>query len=251
MQVKNKIITNLSYLRTSWKRKLISISKTFNHQYGIEIGGPSPIVFGLKSIFPVYVFAREIDGINFSTDTVWEGKIEAGKTYKYFQNHCGYQYICEASDLSGIQDSKYDFALSSHSLEHIANPIKALLEWNRVLKKSGKLVLILPDKTRTFDSLRNYTDYKHLIEDFRNNTTEHDQTHMNEILELHNYTNDPGSNKTSFRDSLSNNFIHRMAHHHVFSLELIKQILDFAGFKTVYQQACPPFHLATIAEKFK
>lgn len=249
MQIKNKIITDLSYLRTGWKRKLISISKTFSDQYGIEIGGPSPIVFGLKGIFPVYVFAKGVDGVNFSTDTVWEGKISAGKTYKYFQNRCGYQYICEATDLSEVPDDKYDFALSSHSLEHVSNPLKALLEWNRVVKKSGKLVLILPDKTRTFDSMRNYTVFEHLLEDLKNNTDEHDQTHMKEIFELHDFTNDPGSDKDLFKNNLSNNFVHRMAHHHVFSLELIKQMLSFAGFTTTYQQACPPFHLATIAIK--
>src|SRR4051794_38319112 len=137
MKLMNKIVTNLSYINSPPKRKLIQIARQFNNQYGIEIGGPSPI-FRVKGIFPVYVYAKNIDGVNFSNHTIWEGKLEAGYTYCYFDHFCGYQYIAEATDLHMIKSNTYDFVLSSHSLEHTANPLKALKEWNRILKANGK-----------------------------------------------------------------------------------------------------------------
>ncbi len=52
---------------------------------------------------------------------------------KYLDNkEPGIQYVRDATDLRGIPDSKYDFVLASHALEHIANPLKAMSEWTRV-----------------------------------------------------------------------------------------------------------------------
>jgi ubiquinone/menaquinone biosynthesis C-methylase UbiE len=249
MYIKNILITVLSYLRNPWKRNLINRCRAFSGKYGIEIGGPSPYIFSLKGLFPVYVFANQIDGVNYSVNTVWEGKLAAGKNYNYFQNKYGYQYIAEATNLEGIESNKYDFLLSSHSLEHVSNPIKALFEWKRVLKESGSLILVLPDKTNTFDRKRSYTKFEHLLDDYRADMDEHDQTHMQEIKELIYFTNEPASDQAAFKERLADNFATRIAHHHVFSLELIKEMLSYTGFTVTYQQSCPPFNMTTIATK--
>ena len=68
----------MSFVSKPGKRKLISIAYSLKNKTGLEIGGPSKF-FDLKSYFPVYLFAKRIDGVNFSTETVWEGKIEEGK----------------------------------------------------------------------------------------------------------------------------------------------------------------------------
>ena len=248
MQIVNKIITNLSYLNSPSKRKLIQIARQLNNQYGLEIGGPSSI-FQVKGIFPVYVYAKKVDGVNFSNETIWEGKLDAGNTYNYFEHFYGYQYIAEATDLNMIESNKYDFVLSSHSLEHTANPIKALKEWNRVLKKNGKLVLVLPDKENTFDNNRPYTSFEHLLNDFNTDIKEDDQTHIEEILQLHDYSRDNTVDKLKFAERLKENLVHRSAHHHVFSFKLIENILELASFKVLYQQKNNPFHLVTIAQK--
>jgi hypothetical protein len=44
-------------------------------------------------MFPIYVFASKVDGVSFSDDTVWEGKIFVGENYRYFQDKIDYQYI--------------------------------------------------------------------------------------------------------------------------------------------------------------
>ena len=248
MQLLNKIITNLSYIKSPDKRVLIKLAQQFNNSYGLEIGGPSSI-FRVKGIFPVYVYAKSVDGVNFSNSTIWEGKLQAGNTYNYFNQHYGYQYIAEAVDLQPIETGRYDFVLSSHSLEHTANPIKALKEWNRVLKKNGKIVIVLPDKEKTFDNKRPYTSLDHLMQDYVNVTKEDDETHILDILQLHDFTNDPATDKENFRTMLKSNFVFRSAHHHVFNFELIKSILEYTGFEVLHQQKNNPFHLVTIAQK--
>lgn len=243
------LITLISYVKKPEKRKLISISCSLKDKIGLEIGGPSTF-FDLKSFFPVYIFAKRIDGVNFSAETVWEGKIEEGMSYHYTDNNKGYQYISEASELNNIGDNKYDFLLSCHSLEHIANPIKTLKNWNKVLQNAGKIILVLPDKDFTFDHNRQYTTFEHLLQDFRDEMNEHDTTHFEEILSLHDISKDAMINsREELKTRIQDNFSNRCVHHHVYSLDLIKELLNYCGFKVLYQQKAKPFHLVTVAEK--
>jgi len=247
MNITDSIVTLLSYTRQSSKRSLIKEAFKLRNKTGLEIGGPTAY-FGLKGGFPVYLFAKKIDGVNFSNETIWEGQIKQGDNYRYYKNKTGYQFIAEATELHSIPSADYDFILSSHSLEHVANPIRALKEWLRLLKENGKLILILPDKRYTFDYRRDYTTYEHLLSDFTNNTNEYDTTHFGEILQTH----DEGITKVSYdecKSALHDNFVQRCAHHHVFSLEVTKQILEYAGYKVQAQTTVPPFHMITIAVK--
>lgn len=54
--------------------------------------------------------------------------------------------VPDACDLSLFADGKYDFAFSSHLLEHIEDYKAALAEWWRILKVGGYLCLYLPHK---------------------------------------------------------------------------------------------------------
>lgn len=247
MNIKDSTVTLLSFIKQRKKRSLIKEAYKLRGKTGIEIGGPTAF-FGLRGGFPIYLFAKRIDGVNFSNETIWEGKIEEGENYQYYKNKIGHQYITEATDLQQISDNRYDFVLSSHNLEHVANPVKALGEWFRVLKEGGKLILILPDKNNTFDHKRNYTSFEHLLSDYANDTNEDDTTHFAEILQTHD------EEKTEMKYEvtklrLENNLVNRCAHHHVFSLELLKQIVEYTGFKVESQSTAPPFHLITIASK--
>jgi SAM-dependent methyltransferase len=42
-------------------------------------------------------------------------------------------------------DGCYDFAVASHVLEHLRDPAAALLEWGRVVRPGGSILLFLPD----------------------------------------------------------------------------------------------------------
>ena len=190
-----------------------------------------------------------MDGVNFSSETVWEGKIKKGLNYDYFKNKVGFQYITEATDLKEIDNEKYDFILSCHSLEHVANPLLALYEWKRILKPNGDFILILPFKENTFDKNRPYTTFNHLLDDYKNMINETDNTHFEEIITLHESSKHIGfTSEEAFRDLIYNNMTNRCAHHHVFSTEVVKEMLNYVGFKIIEQEILPPFHLATYAQ---
>lgn len=243
------LTTTISYILRPHKRKLIKQSKRLKNKTGIEIGGPSRI-FSLRGFFPVYLYAKQIDGVNFSTHTLWEGNLEEGMTYNYYDRKTGHQFILEASDLSDVKDNCYDFLLSSHSLEHIANPIKALKEWHRVVKPDGTIVLVVPDKENTFDNKRPYTEFDHLLEDYEKDISEHDSTHFEEVLELHDFEKDaPLPEAETFKERVLDNYNHRVVHHHVFDFDLLETLLLQCGFKPFYKQKISPFHLVILARK--
>ena len=246
MRVQDAVVTFLSYAKQPQKRPLIKEAYKLKNQIGLEIGGPTRF-FGAKGGFPVYLFAERVDNVNFGTDTFF-GNYRAGNTYRYHEGKTGNQFISEAIDLNQIADNSYDFILSSHSLEHTANPIKALTEWARILKPSGKLVLVLPDKRNTFDQYRKYTSFSHLLEDYHNNTLEHDTTHVEEILSTFDEKK-AGVALGDFEKLISDNYTNRAAHHHVFSQEVVKSMTEFVGFTVECQYEAEPFHLITIAKK--
>jgi ubiquinone/menaquinone biosynthesis C-methylase UbiE len=197
-------------------------------QRGLEVGGPSTVFW---TVLRMYQAAASVDGVNFGSETVWEGHIRAGRTYSYFGNRTGQQFICEATELRGVASSSYDFVLSSNCLEHVANPMKALVEWKRVLKPGGTLVLVLPNKASNFDHRRPFTTFEHLLADFDNNTPETDLTHLEEILALHDLAMDPpAGDLENFRRRSLDNANNRTLHHHVFSPEVIARMLDHVGF---------------------
>lgn len=51
----------------------------------------------------------------------------------------------DAHDLSMYNDEHFDFVYSSHCLEHLLDPARAVNEWWRVIKKEGFLCIVVPD----------------------------------------------------------------------------------------------------------
>ena len=133
---------------------------------GLEIGGPSSI-FRRGGLFPIYAVASRVDNCNFGHVTIWEGGISDGETFVFDEQRSpGTQYVAEATDLWNLISEAYDFVTASHVIEHVANPLRALAEWIRVLKDDGVLLMIVPHKEGTFDHLRPVKSLKHLLDDF-------------------------------------------------------------------------------------
>lgn len=217
---------------------------------GLEIGGPSH-VFARHSLFPVYAIAGSIDNVNFSRTTVWEGAIQEGRTFVYDTRHApGRQHILEAIDLSAIPDERYDFILSSHTIEHVANPLRALREWIRTLKIGGVIVLVVPHRDGTFDHRRPVTTMAHLLDDERKDTAEDDLTHLPEILRLHDLSRDPpAGGQPAFTARSGRNHENRCLHHHVFDEPLVARILEWVGTPLLSIERVPPYHIFAVARK--
>lgn len=217
---------------------------------GVEIGGPSRI-FSAQGIFPVYPIIASLDNVTYAARTIWVDELSQDREF-HFNVHSspGKQFILDATDLSAIGDGTYDFLVSSHVLEHLANPLRGLFEWIRVVKDGGVLVIVLPHKDGTFDHLRRVTTIGHIIEDYLNNVDEHDATHLEEIRRFHDLSQDDGvSGREEFENRIINNANDRSMHHHVFSTRSMAQLLDYAGLKILSLEAVRPCHAVAIAMK--
>lgn len=222
----------------------------FRGKKGLEVGGPSP-VFARRGIFPVYPIVGHLDNCNFCNTTIWEGDIQQGQTFQFdSKKSAGQQYVAEASAMTFLSSGTYDFVLSSHVLEHTANPILVLTEWKRLLKNQGALVLILPHKDRTFDYRRPATTMEHLLADFDAGMTEDDLTHMPEILALHDLERDPEAGDfEAFKVRSMLNFENRCFHHHVFDTHLAAGLVNYMGMQIQAIEEIQPFHIVIVAQK--
>lgn len=229
------------------------IRRALEGKRGLEIGGPSAIFSPATPngyVPPIYAIAASVDNCNFATNTTWS-QGEAGRTFRYLDGVApGMQYIHDAADLAAIADNAYDFLLASHILEHVANPLRALGEFRRVLKPKGHLLIAVPNRLRTFDHRRPVTQFAHLEADFAANMGEDDMTHLEEILLLHDLEMDkPAGSPEEFRARCLRNAKVRCMHHHVFDLALLDRALRHAGFRPLYSTDVWEIHVLIFAQR--
>ena len=221
---------------------------------GIEIGGPTDVFrnwheipryfYGLSPPLPIYDRVASLDNCNFSDQTMWS----THKERYHFSRRMkpGRNIIGEGSALSSVADGAYDFVLSSHNLEHFANPVKALMEWKRITRPNGALIVVLPDRHRTFDHRRPATPVAHMLEDYSRNTGEDDTTHLAEVLQFHDLEID-GTLKTHTLEELRarsiNNFANRVMHHHVFDENNSGELLRKIGLDVLAIELALPHHI--------
>jgi len=111
---------------------------------GIEIGGSSHNSFGLDTI---------------NVDIKSEG-IYRQKQVELDFEPMPVDVVSNGDDLP-FDDKSYDFVISSHVIEHFYDPIKALLEWQRVARKY--IFIICPHKDRMFDKDKERTTLNELL----------------------------------------------------------------------------------------
>jgi hypothetical protein len=70
--------------------------------------------------------------------------------------------IVACGDQLPLKDKSVEFVLASHVIEHIPDPIGALIEWERVARRY--VFLVVPHRDRTFDAGRPLTAVGELLE---------------------------------------------------------------------------------------
>ena len=199
----------------------------FEGKKGLEIGGPSAF-FNSNGCMPIYPLVSVLDGVNYSDKTVWTGSLNQRRGFWVNDKRAGELYILDAVNLSALSQASYDFILSCNNIEHIANPLRAIESWLKVLRENGVIVLVAPRRESNFDHRREIVDFKHLHADFVNNISEDDTTHIEEILQLHDLSRDfPAGNFKQFKKRCLENFENRCLHHHVFDLAVLLEICHF------------------------
>uniref|UniRef100_A0A915EB57 Methyltransferase type 11 domain-containing protein n=1 Tax=Ditylenchus dipsaci TaxID=166011 RepID=A0A915EB57_9BILA len=123
-------------------------SLLLNGLRGIEIGPGAHNPFGLNTL-----------NVDFTTNkTVWK------KSEQQMSGKNARLDVIAMGDNLPFPDESYDFVLSSHVIEHFYDPIKAIKEWFRVIRKDGYIYMIVPHKERTYDKKKTRTTLAELIE---------------------------------------------------------------------------------------
>lgn len=169
---------------------------------GLEIGGGS-------NYDVIYKNVNKLDNIDFIK-----------KEDKLFNN--GDNYKCDATDMKSLPSNKYDFVFASNILQYIANPLKALYEWKRVLKQGGFIILkfdITNDKISSFSKIE---------DNFNNEVKEDDLSSLPIIM-----NENKNINEKFIRDSLSNYHSRKLKHFN-YDIDLLNDITDYLNLKTFY-----------------
>lgn len=128
--------------------------------------------------------------------------------------------------LSAFDDRSQDYVVASHIIEHVADPLGILCDMNRVLRPGGLLVLLLPDRHRTFDRERDPTPLSHLIDEHARGVTQVDDDHIAEFLTK---TGSTCPEDPSERQPLFDLHRRRSIHVHVWNAEEFFEVLLYAN----------------------
>jgi SAM-dependent methyltransferase len=215
---------------------------------GLEVGGPSLDMAPLG----VYTAPAHLDNANYSAATLWNAA-RAGTPYTWPKKSSpGTVHIVDAVDLaSAFAPDTYDFVFSSHVLEHLVNPLKALHQMARVTRPGGYALHVLPWKTGTFDHRRPITAFAELVQHFEEDRDESDVTdHLDEVVANYDLDRDPPAGTwPQFLDRCRHHAENRALHVHVFDFGLLAQCLHHAGFSVLDTQLVAPIHQVVLARK--
>jgi SAM-dependent methyltransferase len=92
--------------------------------------------------------------------------------------------LTDFDDFNGIADESLDFIIGCHVIEHVFDPIGTLVNAHRALRPGGTLVLVIPDRDRTFDRMRPLTKLDHLLLDHEKPDQQRNYGHYEEFYQL-------------------------------------------------------------------
>jgi SAM-dependent methyltransferase len=124
-----------------------------------------------------------------------------------------------------LADTSLDFVVASHVLEHLANPIAMLVEIYRVLRPGGRLILLIPDRHKTFDRLRSPTPLAHLVDEYQRDVREVDDEHIVDFLV--GTSAEPGDLRRTFTPEEISLHRRRSVHVHVWDIEGFNEVVDY------------------------
>jgi len=151
--------------------------------------------------------------------------------------------VADGCELSGIQADSQDFVIANHVLEHCANPLLALLNWIRVIRKNGIIFLTLPNGEKSFDYGRRITTVEHIVDDYElvkcgqgEKFREKNREHYREFVEISipNLHKVQRNLKTYATEEARNSYIDKLwressddAHFHVFTKDSLADFLQY------------------------
>ena len=204
----------------------------------LELGGPTALWLpGAKT--PVYSWLAACDQINLFSLPEAFGTVKRMRLPSCFGRQ-GRKYDMA----SEVPTGRYDALLSSHVIEHLANPLKALSELIAKLNVGGMVLSFVPNRAAFWDAARNLTTMQHLRADFLRATDESDLSHLEENLALggaHPWLRAQLQGKRhvdvpqamSAEQAFRQNIRVRVLHHHTFDERLVRTMHEALGLRTL------------------
>ncbi|WP_417392886.1 class I SAM-dependent methyltransferase [Gimesia sp.] len=125
----------------------------------------------------------------------------------------------------GVEDESMDFIIGCHVIEHTTSPISVIETAYRKLRKGGSLVLVIPDKKKTFDKNRELTTLEHLVLDHEHPDRERDYEHYIDFYTVGTAYNVPESElEKTIKENYDNYFA---IHYHVWTYETFSKMIDY------------------------
>lgn len=215
---------------------------------GIEFGGPTELfynpIFNLSLYENVFLdCGNMLDDNSFDHLNGHNNKSD----FFYYGNKIGNLYNVDCTNENDlIKLYNYDFVVTSHVIEHIANPIKTINFWKNLLCDNGYILTIIPDYRFCFDRNRKLTTMEHLINDYKTNIGEDDNTHIQEQIDLHDWSMGGHPN---FINLCKNNYKSRVVHHHTFDIKLIEELFQYCGFQKILSYKHDNLNIINLSQK--
>tara|TARA_B110000879_G_C11116345_1_gene489719 strand:+ start:738 stop:1463 length:726 start_codon:yes stop_codon:yes gene_type:complete len=211
------------------------IKSSSDNKIALEIGGPTLLFtheyfpnIDSEKYFELYSLFNSVDSVNLYN-------LESFQTVKKSANNTVYRTMYTSFD---ALTTKYDWLLSSHTIEHIANPIKFLKDYRNLLNDEGHIITFLPNKYMYWERHREFTTFEHIISDYENDVGEDDKTHIEEnLIDDHPYNINPNHpdniSGLTWKQMCEDNEKHRGMHHHVYSADTCQKLHEYCGFSTI------------------
>ncbi len=131
--------------------------------------------------------------------------------------------IDNGEKLTTVGDGSQDFVIANHFIEHCEDPIDALMNLVRVLRKDGILFMCVPDKRYTFDNERSVTPFEHLVRDHTEGPAWSRLVHFQEWVRHVEHVNNQQEAEARVRHLLDTSY---SIHYHVWSeMEMVELVL--------------------------
>ena len=131
--------------------------------------------------------------------------------------------------LGGLTDESQDFVIASHVIEHLANPLAMLVDIHRVVRPDGLLILLVPERHRTFDRGRPPTSLAHLVDEYERDVRAVDDAHVIDFVLA---TRPVGEGESALREVTTEEIEvnrRRSVHVHVWNFSEFTEVLEYAA----------------------
>jgi SAM-dependent methyltransferase len=149
-RAKDAIFDGMARAGVAWRllrrRRSRFVSRYLDGLKGVEIGAASHNPFYLDAI---------------NVDRYPDDKTEYKRLERRLSGRTASVDVVARGDELPFGDDSHDFVFSSHVIEHIPDPIKALYEWVRVAR--SYVVAVVPHRDRTPDADRPLTPVEELV----------------------------------------------------------------------------------------